>query len=282
MVLRSKAQNSLVTPGLAMGDPRRCLHALIAALRATGCVCFGLWLLVSASPVWAGHSSKKSARKAQHEHAAKPVAKTSAPSAGPTIRLEHLTTRDSLSLRPGKGRGGFAGGAMGSVSRVLRCHHTGKRHSISPRLVSVLYATARHFHSSHIYVVAGYRAPAVARKKGNPRSAHKRGVACDFRLDGVGIETIRDYLRATYHNVGVGYYPNAGFIHVDVGRSHSAYWIDYSRPGEKARYAQGASAPTGTGTAPATTIPASEATRPAEPEAAAPAAEPEVGEESGG
>lgn len=163
---------------------------------------------------------------------------------------------------------------MKSVSRVLRCHHTGKRHAISPRLVSVLYATARHFHSSHIYVVAGYRAPAVARKKGNPRSAHKRGVACDFRLDGVSIETIRDYLRATYHNVGVGYYPNSGFVHVDVGRSHSAYWIDYSRPGEKARYAtQGA-----TGGGEQEEAPAA----PPEGQGAPAAAAAEVGEESGG
>ncbi len=156
---------------------------------------------------------------------------------GPTIYLEHLTTHDALALRPASRGGGFAGKAMKSVSRVLRCHHTGKRHAISSRLVNVLYATARHFHRDRIFVVAGYRAPAVARKKGNPRSAHKRGVACDFRLDGVRIEAVRDYLRETYHNVGVGYYPNSGFIHVDVGRSHAAYWVDYSGPGEKARYA---------------------------------------------
>ena len=157
--------------------------------------------------------------------------------AGPTIQLEHLTTHDSLALHPSGSSGGFGGKAMKSVSRVLRCHHTGKRHAISSRLVNVLYSTARHFHSKHIFVVAGYRAPAVARKKGNPKSAHKRGVACDFRLDGVRIEAIRDYLRDTYHNVGVGYYPNSGFIHVDVGRSRAAYWIDYSAPGEKAQYA---------------------------------------------
>ena len=102
-----------------------------------------------------------------------------------------------------------------------------------PRLVQVLYSTARHFRSDHIYVVAGYRAPRIARKKGNPKSAHKRGVACDFRLDGVRIEAIRDYLRDTYHNVGVGYYPNSGFIHVDYRApgEPSYRWTDYSGPG---------------------------------------------------
>ena len=102
----------------------------------------------------------------------------------------------------------------------------------------------------------------MARKKrGNPRSAHKRGVACDFRLDGVGIETIRDYLRATYHNVGVGYYPNAGFIHVDVGRSHSGLLDRLFADPASVRAMAGRGGPTG-GDCAATTIPASEATVP--------------------
>ncbi len=251
--------------------PSRCAWVL---------ACWALLLAVADAPALARHSIRKrsAATESKPPAAAKRGSQGSggraaAPS-GPTIRLEHLTTHDSLALRPGSGRGGFAGGAMKSVSRVLRCHHTGKRHTISPRLVSVLYATARHFHSSHIYVVAGYRAPAVARKKGNPKSAHKRGVACDFRLDGVGIEAIRDYLRGSYHNLGVGYYPNSGFIHVDVGRSHAAYWIDYSRPGEKARYAKGETAKSESlDSAPVATVPAA---------AESPAATAEVGEESGG
>jgi uncharacterized protein YcbK (DUF882 family) len=241
MVFETPAQLSGAAPRPSQG----CGRSRLSSLWSAAVVGFGLFLAVSASPALARHSSHGRGAQSEREHPKKKK-KTGAAgavaSSGPTIRLEHLTTRDSLTLRPGGGRGGFSGGAMKSVSRVLRCHHTGKRHAISPRLVSVLYATARHFHSSNIYVVAGYRAPVVARKKGNPKSAHKRGVACDFRLDGVGIEAIRDYLRATYHNVGVGYYPNSGFIHVDVGRSHSAYWIDYSRPGEKARYAKGESA----------------------------------------
>jgi len=35
--------------------------------------------------------------------------------------------------------------------------------------------------------------------------------------------------------VGVGYYPNSVFIHLD-SRDRDGYWIDYSRPGEKAIY----------------------------------------------
>lgn len=156
----------------------------------------------------------------------------------PAVAMEHLTTHSTFALRPEGKAGGISSQTMRSVTQLLRCHHTGKRHPISRRLVELLYSTARHFGSSKLYVVAGYRAPAVAKQKGNPKSAHKRGVACDFRLEGVAIEAVRDYLKEKYRDVGVGYYPNSGFVHLDVGRRKAASWIDYSGPGQRARYAR--------------------------------------------
>jgi hypothetical protein len=35
----------------------------------------------------------------------------------------------------------------------------------------------------------------------------------------------------------VGYYPNSSFIHLDVRKDRSAFWIDYSGPGERSMYA---------------------------------------------
>lgn len=156
----------------------------------------------------------------------------------PPVEMSHLTTHATYTLRPDGPSGVFSGRVMQSIASILKCHHTGKRHAISRRLVQVLYATARHFHSGKLQIIAGYRAPRIAREKGNPRSPHKRGVACDFRLEGVSNETLRDYLREKYSDIGVGYYPNSGFIHVDVERKRPAYWIDYSAPGQKARYAR--------------------------------------------
>jgi uncharacterized protein YcbK (DUF882 family) len=162
----------------------------------------------------------------------------------PTIQLEHLTTHAHYALRADAG-GGFSTRKLRELSQLLRCHHTGKRHSISERLIEILYATARHYHNAKLLIVAGYRAPQVALQKGNPRSPHKRGVACDFQVAGVANEAVRDYLQKTYHRIGLGYYPRAGFVHLDVGRKRDAYWIDYSGPGEPARYGQkNAAAPT--------------------------------------
>ena len=38
----------------------------------------------------------------------------------------------------------------------------------------------------------------------------------------------------------MGYYPNSSFVHLDVRKSASAFWIDYSGPGENAQYAANA------------------------------------------
>jgi hypothetical protein len=51
---------------------------------------------------------------------------------------------------------------------------------------------------------------------------------------GVPNSALRDYLR-TLRDVGVGYYPNSTFVHLDV-RERSASWVDYAGPGESPRY----------------------------------------------
>jgi hypothetical protein len=70
----------------------------------------------------------------------------------------------------------------------------------------------------------------------NPHSPHMKGLACDFRVVGVKNTDLRDYLRRAYPHIGVGYYPNSSFVHMDVRQGPSAFWIDYSGPGERAMY----------------------------------------------
>jgi uncharacterized protein YcbK (DUF882 family) len=183
--------------------------------RSTVIVSFALAALAISAPA--------SARALRH---AKPLP--------PAAELITLNSHESFALRPGP-QGGFNRATMKSLARFLRCHHTQRVHAISERLAKLLYETAGHFEYAKLEVVAGYRAPKVAREKGNPKSPHKRGLACDFRVDGVANEVVRDYVRH-FPRVGVGYYPNSGFVHLDVRDKQSAFWVDYSGPGERARY----------------------------------------------
>lgn len=152
----------------------------------------------------------------------------------PAAELVALNSHERFELKPGPG-GTFGRQTMKALARFLRCHHTQKIHAMSERLARLLYTTANHFGFARLEVVAGYRAPRIAKEKGNPKSPHKRGAACDFKVAGVANETVRDYVR-TLPRVGVGYYPNSGFVHLDVRDTQSAFWVDYSSPGERARY----------------------------------------------
>ena len=67
-----------------------------------------------------------------------------------------------------------------------------------------------------------------------------KGLACDMRVVGVKNTELRDFFRQRFKSVGVGYYPNSSFVHLDVRRGASAFWIDYSGPGETALYSKNA------------------------------------------
>ncbi|MCZ7678940.1 MAG: DUF882 domain-containing protein [Sandaracinaceae bacterium] len=96
------------------------------------------------------------------------------------------------------------------------------------RLVEMLARISDHFGGRTITIVSGYR---TAGGYTQESSQHTRGHALDLRIQGVPAHALRDYVRATFDRVGVGYYPRTGFVHLDV-RDRSAYWVDWSRRGE--------------------------------------------------
>lgn len=112
------------------------------------------------------------------------------------------------------------------ISKVLAA--TGKRPRIDARLIQLIAKVSDTFGGRPMRIVSGYRERSYA-----AASRHRTGKALDFSIPGVPNEALRDYLR-TFDNVGVGYYPNSTFVHLDV-RDRDTYWIDYSGPGEPPR-----------------------------------------------
>jgi len=154
------------------------------------------------------------------------------------VELFQINTKETLMLRFQDDRGRPIKGWQKRFDKFMRCHVTGAVHRMDPRLAQLLYKTARYFEGRRMEVVSGYRHPRVAR---NPKSPHKQGLACDFRIVGIAHTVLRDYLRKAYEHVGVGYYPNSVFVHLDNRKSGpSAFWIDYSGPGQAAEYAENA------------------------------------------
>ena len=152
------------------------------------------------------------------------------------VELYQVNTKETLMLRFQDDRGRPIRGWQKRFDRFMRCHKTGAVHRMDGRLAQLLYRTARHFAGHRMEVVSGYRHPRVAR---NPKSPHKKGLACDFRLAGIPNAVLRDFLRKSYDHVGVGYYPNSVFVHLDNRKAgHSAFWIDYSGPGQSSEYSE--------------------------------------------
>lgn len=151
------------------------------------------------------------------------------------VVLYHVNRRDTFTIHPRDVQGRVSRSFQKRFDRFLRCHYTNTQHAMNPRLERLLYQTGRHWPGRRLEVVSGYRSPSVAK---NPHSPHMKGLACDFRVAGIQNTELRDYLRRSMKKVGVGYYPNSSFVHLDVRKDRSAFWIDYSGPGERAMYSQ--------------------------------------------
>jgi LysM repeat protein len=115
-------------------------------------------------------------------------------------------------------------------AEVSKLFGAGGPHPVTdPRLIRLLGKVSDRFGSRPIRIVSGYRTRSFFQD-----SRHKVSCAVDFSIPGVDNAAVRDYLRSLT-DVGVGYYPNSSFVHLDV-RDTSTYWVDFAGPGEAPRH----------------------------------------------
>lgn len=196
-----------------------------------------LFLLLTTGTAWAAARPDAGPdAKAGGKRASKPTKKTKKASRYAPVEIFAINTKETLRLRFYDDAGKPVRGWQKRFDRFMRCHQTGKVLKMDRRLAQMLYRIGRHYEGHRLEIVSGYRHPKVAK---NPKSPHKQGLACDFRVAGVANATLRDYLRKTFAHAGVGYYPNSTFVHLDNRKQGpAAFWIDYSGPGEAAWYAE--------------------------------------------
>lgn len=154
----------------------------------------------------------------------------------PGASLPHVGLRKGyLDLFTYSGRfHGYAVDKKGKVSPVAQSEVSklfgaiGSRPATDPKLIRLLAKVSDRFGARPIRIVSGYRTRSFFED-----SRHKMSRAVDFSIPGVDNVAVRDYLR-TLSSVGVGYYPNSSFVHLDV-RDATTYWVDYAGPGEAPR-----------------------------------------------
>ena len=115
--------------------------------------------------------------------------------------------------------------ALDTLNHLLRCKRTGTEKAIDPRLFETL---------SRIYDKFGHELELVSgfRNQKRESSYHFHGTASDVRIPGVPDKVLHQYVASLdTGNMGLGIYPRAGFIHVDVRPTQSYRWVDNSPPG---------------------------------------------------
>lgn len=117
------------------------------------------------------------------------------------------------------------------LSVLMQHRQTGAKKLPDPRLLRVLTRVSDYFGGRRILIISGYRKPGGYTRD---TSRHTAGQALDIRIPGVPNTALRDYCRRL-SRTGCGYYPRSTFVHIDV-RQRSAYWVDWSRPGEAPIY----------------------------------------------
>lgn len=176
-----------------------------------------------------GDAKAKEARGEKDKR--KPIVYAMRPRTPNVVHAVRLATGESFVVHVTDRRNHVAAPAVKSFERMLRS--TGNlTHPVDPRLIALVNVVSNHFGGRPIQVISGFRPYSPTQHTAH--SNHNIGHAMDFRVVGVPNEVVRDYCR-TLKNVGVGYYPASTFVHLDV-REASAFWIDFSKPGEPPRY----------------------------------------------
>jgi uncharacterized protein YcbK (DUF882 family) len=112
----------------------------------------------------------------------------------------------------------------------FHCRRTARRHEMSAGALSLLADVAKRFPARTIEIISGYR----SKPYGAPRSKHFKGNAIDMRVRGVKLSAVRDAMWVSHEHIGLGWYPQSNFIHLDFRPGETE--IAWSARGEGSRY----------------------------------------------
>lgn len=118
---------------------------------------------------------------------------------------------------------GFDRQGYNIACHLLRDVKSGVTFSMNPKLIDLLFLIQGWLRVNklpyHIVIQSGYRTPEHNAKlaKAAKQSEHVKGNAADIRIPGLSTDELTRLAKALRVG-GVGFYPQNGFVHVDVGR----------------------------------------------------------------
>lgn len=125
--------------------------------------------------------------------------------------------------------GHYQTNVLDHFSHLLRDHRENESIPMDKRLFDFAFQLTQSLnYSDELHVISGYRSPKTNRMlaRNNPnvakRSYHIQGMALDIIVPGVKLAKVHHAALALKLG-GVGYYPHAGFVHIDSGPIRSWY-----------------------------------------------------------
>lgn len=151
------------------------------------------------------------------------------PPPGPRhLKFHHLHTGKDLEVVYWE-NDRYAWDALQAVNQHLSDFRSNEVHPIDVRVLDILYTLRTLTGSKEPFrIISAFRSPATnemlqgqsAATNGTSqvakKSLHMEGKAIDMRLNDVSLTGLRDAALALQGG-GVGYYPDSGFVHVDIG-----------------------------------------------------------------
>ena len=148
------------------------------------------------------------------------------PSGNVWVRSDNLHEEVKVNIYAADG--GFDDAALAQLDEVFRCRRSGEVRAVDPRLYEQLSRIQDHFGDEAAVLVSGFRF------KEDDSSRHYHASAMDIRIAGHSIKEIYEYAESLdTGGMGIGIYPNSGFVHVDYRApgEKSTRWTDWSYPG---------------------------------------------------
>ena len=143
------------------------------------------------------------------------------------LNIVNANTNEALSVELYGADGNINEESLEALNHFWHCRRTGTERSINPHLFEILSIIADHFEGRAIELISGFR------NQPHTTSYHFIGSASDIRVHGIAERELQKFVATLdMGNMGLGLYPHAHFIHVDVRPETSYRWVDYSPPSE--------------------------------------------------
>lgn len=121
--------------------------------------------------------------------------------------------------------GSFNEASLEQLYHAFRCKRTGTEKPIDPHLFEILSIVYDHY-GKPLELVSGFR------NQEHTSSFHFHGSASDIRIAGVDEKELHTFATSLdVGGMGIGRYPRAKFVHIDVRPEPSYRWTDRSPPG---------------------------------------------------